>query len=247
MRIRRLIVLLGAAALLTTGLQTARADEVVDYDVGGGVAAVQVVVRAQDYNLRSLLRGNDELNYSNAPNAVILPKNGGTKTKQISNRRVSNLVSVKNGFVTITGKRNGTPFAAGESLLTNVAIAGTDIRAIHTTCNWSYGKEPTGSVTITNANGQTYEPEPNTEVPIPGVGTLVLNEQFVDGVYIYNAAGQQLYQRVIYIYGARLHLESDATEALINQAESDIIVGFTSCDPITLPNLSGLKLVSNAS
>jgi hypothetical protein len=248
MRIRRLIVAAGAAALLATGLQTARAEDVVDYDVGGGVAAVVVQVQAQDNNFRSLpaFKGNDVVTVAKPYDVVILGKNGGTKKLSIVDKKVSNLVSVKAGFVTITGKRNGQPFANGESLLTGLNIKGTDIRALNTKCNWTNGQDPTGSVVVTNANGQTYEPAPNTAVPIPGVGTLFLNEQFVDGEYIYNDAGGQSYQQVIYVYGARLHVESDLTSALVNHAESDIILGFTSCDPIKLPNLSGLKLSSTS-
>ncbi len=235
--------------MLFTGLQTARADEVVDYDVGGGVAALYVKVHAQDYRLRDLpgLKGNDTVTAGKAYDVVILGKNGGTKKLSIADRKVSNLASAKAGFVTITGKRNGQPFANGESLLTGVNIKGTDIRAINTKCNWTNGQDPTGSVTITNANGQTYEPAPNTEIPIPGVGTLHLNEQFVDGEYIYNDAGGQSYQQVIYIYGARLNVGGDVFDPLVNNAQTDIILGFTSCDPVKLPNLSGLKLTQTAS
>ena len=249
MRIRRFGTIAGAMALLVAGtMQSAHADEVVDYDVGGGVASLQVEVYAQDYTLLPpLLGGHDNLTFGRAVEAVIMGKNGRNTTKAVTNKKVGNLVSIKGGYVSIKGYRNGNPFAEGHTLLTGVTIQGTAIKAIETACLWKNGSDPTGSVLITDANGQTYEPAPNTEVPIPGVGTLYLNEQYIDGTYIYNNAGGSSYQQVIYVYGARLHVESDVTESFINNAETDIILGFTSCDPIKLPNLSGLKLGTSSS
>jgi hypothetical protein len=96
-----------------------------------------------------------------------------------------------------------------------------------------------------NANGTPYEPAPNTVVPIPGVGSLTLNEQYTADLYRYNSTtGDYDVFKVIYVFGAHLRLLAEA-EQLYGTA--DVIIGFTSCDPLVLPNLSGLKLGSTPS
>lgn len=248
MTIRRLIIAACASALAATGVQAAHAEEeVLDYDVGGGAAAVQVRIDAQQYDLfPALLNGRDRIVYNNATPSVTMGKDGGNRARKITTQRIGSLVRVNAGLVTIKGNRQGTPFAEGTTELTGITIQGSPIKALSTYCRWDKFGAPVGRVRVTDANGQTYEPAPNTEVPLPGIGRLILNEQFIDDRWIpIDDRGNYVMQRVIYVHGARIEIGTDSEPLGLDYDGTEIILGLTSCDPVKLPNISGLKLISS--
>ena len=60
-------------------------------------------------------------------------------------------------------------------------------------------------------------PAPNTEVDLPGLGTLTLNEQYIDHTMFVSdptAEGGYRYAEVIYVFGAHLRLEQEAQDTL---------------------------------
>lgn len=243
MKIRTLVS--GAIALALVGVGTlatsAGAADPIDADVGGGVAGIQAVVYLESPTLLNPLVNEDFAEYSVVQGRAVIGKNGGSKAAHTVNQTVGP-VSVKAISNTVSGKRNGNPFATARTILTGINIAGTKLGALDTTCTWSDAGGATGSTTVTDVNGNVNKPAPNSTTEIPGLGRLVLNEQYIDGRNVINEANDTiLRQEVIYVFGAHLYLNVDAQEVF---GAVDIILGFTSCDPIKLPNLSGLKLGS---
>jgi len=243
MKIRTLVS--GAIALALVGAGTlatsATADPVIDADVGGGVAGIQAVVRLESSSLINALFDEDIFEYSVVQGRAAIGKNGGKKEVSTVNKTVGP-VTVKALSGTVSGKRTGDPYATARTVLAGIDIAGTKIGVLDTTCTWDEAGGARGSTTVTDANGNVNKPAPNSTTEIPGLGTLVLNEQFIETTYIDGAAGPR-FMEVIYVFGAHLYLSVDAQELF---GAVDVILGFTSCDPIKLPNLSGLKLFSNA-
>lgn len=229
------------------GLATTANAAVVDADVGGAAAGIQAIVTAQNFSIfPRLLQNNDMVRLSLVTPRVELGRNGGTHTAAVVNQTVGP-VNVRAMRATITGNRQGNPFAEASTSLTGVTIQGTDIRAIQTYCRWDADHEtPVATTTIVGAGGTVQNPAPNTEVDLPGLGTLTLNEQYIDHTMFVSdptAEGGYRYAEVIYVFGAHLRLEQEAQDLY---GAVDIVLGYTSCDPLVLPNLSGLKLLQTS-
>ncbi|MEY2399249.1 MAG: hypothetical protein QOJ00_2423 [Actinomycetota bacterium] len=242
MRIRTLITGAVATALVGAGLlatSAKAADDPFDANVGGGVAGIQATVNIYSPTIFNNVNNNDYATLTVVTPRVELGKNGGKKDASVVNKAVGP-VSVKAISETIRGNRTGLPYATARSVLTGISIGATKIGALDVNCTWDRDGAR-GSTTLVEANGTKNAPAPNTERVIPGLGTLVLNEQFIDDYYDENPpdSGVYTHYQVIYVYGAHLYLTADAQE-IYNTA--DVILGFTSCDPVRLPSLSGLKL-----
>ncbi len=234
------IALAGAGAVVTTAHA---ADPVPDADVGGGVAGLQATIHVESHTLLQPVVHEDYAEYTVVQGRAVLGVNGGRREASIVNKTVGP-VKVKALSGIISGNRRGTPYATAQTVLTGIDISGTKIGVLDTTCIWDEAGGPRGAVTVTDANGNANKPAPNSETVIPGLGTLVLNEQHIESHYIRdNHAPDPLFpyrfMQVIYVYGAHLYLEADAEEIW---GTTDVILGFTSCDPVKLPSLSGLKL-----
>lgn len=249
MRFRSLIT--GALALALAGAGTiatsanAADPEPVDAEVGGGVAALQAKVEVGGDVVSTVLNdGNDYARYTLTYGRAVLGPNGGSREASALNKKIGP-VTVRAAYNKISGNRRGTPFATAETNLLGVAINNIKFQALDVTCKWTYADGSSGSTTVIDVNGNATKPAPNTTREIPGLGTLVLNEQFVENsIYVSDPrlSPPYIYQDVLYVYGAHLHLFANA-QAIYGVA--DVILGFTSCDPIKLPALSGLALGSN--
>lgn len=244
MHVRR-IALAAASALLAAAVvtQSANATDDVDADVGGGAAAVQVIGAVSSRTLSGLV-GAERISYANSTPVVVLGPDGGASRRQIVDQRVGKVARVQGGSVSIIGNRRGTPFAQATTVLTGVTVQGTSIAGITTSCLWDRNNDGVGTTTIVNADGTSYSPEPNTVLDLVGIGSLTLNEQFFDTWPVYNAARGGYYDaQVINVYGAHLRLLPALADLY---GMTDVILGFTSCDPVKLPNISGLKLSGGA-
>jgi hypothetical protein len=246
------VLALAATGTLTTG---ARADDpTYEADVGGGAAGIMATVTLQSYLLRDLGQ-QDYTELSVVNPRVVMGDHGGNYAAKAVRQRVGPAL-VTADEVTVKGNRFGTPYAEATSKLADVsfvngALKGTTaLGAIETHCRWDRSGW-VADTTITNVNGTKNTPAPNTVTEIPGLGKLTLNEQYVQSVPYLDAEGNYvrsptypnypyyLYAETVYVIGAHLHLFSDV--APINgYTYDDIYLGFTSCDPFVLPNLSGL-------
>ena len=252
MKFRGLLTGAVALALVATGslMTSAHADdEVIDADVGGGVAGIVAEVEIGSTLFHDPL-DKDYATISVAVPRAVLPANGGSFTKGAANRTVGP-VKVKALWEAISGSRTGVPaFATAQSILTGIEIGATKIRALDVTCTWDL-TGPRGATTVTDINGTQNSPAPNQPpTEIPGLGTLQFNEQFIEGHYIYHRELDDgtrfpyVFQETIFVYGAHLILNADASD---HYGVADVILGFTSCDPTRLPPLSGIKLGQNVS
>lgn len=255
MKVRSLLTGAVAVTLLGVGFiaTSARAEETIDADVGGGVAGIQAHLEI----------GSPLFNYLNkdfveadivTPRAV-LDKDGHAASAGAANRTVGP-VNVKAIYEQIRGNRAGHPsFATAESTLTGITIGTTKIQALDVTCTWERNRDQGGTsanparghTTVVEAGGVVRQPAPNTTRVIPGLGTLVLNEQYIESTSRRdpsldtptNPYGYRYFPQIIYVYGAHLYLDKAAQG---QYGIVDIILGFTSCDPVQLPKLSTVKL-----
>ncbi|MBA2609162.1 MAG: hypothetical protein H0U92_09505 [Actinobacteria bacterium] len=249
MKLRSLIT--GAIALALVGVGSlhspAQADEF-DADVGGGVATIQAVVKAGAPAVLRPVRNADYAQYTVTYGRTVLGSNGGRREASVLNKTVGP-VSVKASSNVISGNRNGLPYATAQTVLTGINItgintAGIKLGVLDTSCTWDR-TGPRGETTVTDLNGKTNKPAKNSVKNIPGVGYVVFNEQYIQNHYVLDPA-TNTYKRfeVIFVYGAHLYLYG-AAQAVYGT--TDIILGFTSCDPVKLPSLSGLQFGSNYS
>jgi hypothetical protein len=245
-----------AVAVAATGtLVSAAHAEEVDADVGGGAAALMAVVNYQNYDLADLLDGNDIHELSATFPRVVMGKNGGEFRKQVLRQDAFN-VRVTAASATIKGNRRGTPYAEATTTLASVVVrngplASTKLGTIETYCRWDLDGSR-GSTTLIDANGQKTQPAPNTVSEIPGLGTITFNEQYIETFYLKDASGNYipdgngwfLTAEVLYVVGAHIELNAPL---LGGNLATDLYLGFTSCDPVKLPPLSGLTAISTPS
>ncbi len=239
------LALVGAGTLATSATAD---EEVINADVGGGAAGIQAFLLADTPVLNVV--DQDYVEVTHVYPRVVLGKDGGNPQAKFAVNQTVGPVKVKSLYQKISGARNGKPaFATAQSLLKGIDIAGTKIGALDVVCTWDRAGAR-GTTTVTDAAGTVYQPAPNTETVIPGIGVLVLNEQYFEGVYQPDPTipdgppnyGERYFPSVIYVVGAHLFLYADVAETL---GVVDIQLGVTSCDPVKLPPLSGLKLGSN--
>jgi hypothetical protein len=239
MRFRRTLVVVLAAlcalggALLDNGVASAAAAT----EVGGGAAAVQINVYREGglFDRFPALQQDIPI----ALPVAELPEHG---TPVLISRDLvgydAGVVSAHVLRATTIGNLDGTPFAHSTASIGEVAISGTNIRAISSECTWdtSVGS-PVATSTIVDLAGNAYTPAPNTRIDLPLLGGyLMLNEQ---GGHTLRSGAQ-----VIWVKGARLHLVRSTNRSYTN---TDITLAFSSCDPIVIPGLSGLKLTGGSS
>ncbi|HVT77002.1 MAG TPA: choice-of-anchor P family protein [Acidimicrobiales bacterium] len=258
----RFLVAAGAALALIAGsafVSSARADDVPQADVGGGAAGIMADVSLYGQALQSLNPSNrtDGAELTVARPVVTMGKNGGSSTAQIVNTKAVG-VSVKAIVETIKGNRRGTPYAQASSTLTDVrgisgALAGVSLGTITSSCLWNTEGAQANTVLV-DVNGNRTEPAPNEQHVLPGVGTITFNEQYTDTIYLRDSSGNYIpdgegwfvHKDTIFVIGAHIHLEAPL-DVLEGGTTSDIYLGFTSCDPLVLPSLGGLKLLQTSS
>jgi hypothetical protein len=238
MGIRKLLSLAAALAMVMTGLFVGTAHAAttavpVDADVGGGATGLDsYVAHVNQY-------GEVTNETESASPSVTLDTNGGNTTKGLVNL---NQAGVSVGVVRVhtDGKRTGDPFASSYAELARVSIPGVDIAAIRTSCNWDI-HGVTATTQIVTLAGITYTPAPGTTLNIPLLGKLVLNEQGTDEVF--DAAGNsQLTRWVIGVQLIKDVVHRDGSEDYRETA-----FGFSSCDPLVLPNLGSLLKLGGGS
>jgi hypothetical protein len=177
--------------------------------------------------------------------------------KQVLAQKVAG-VGVAAAQVSVKGNRFGTPYAEAYTKLVNVSVNGTTLfGALETFCRWDRGGW-VASTTIVDLNGTRYEPTPNTIIELPGIGQLYLNRQYIgyvpqlnaDGSFQRHANGQVRYAETIFVMGAHLSTTFDSQSYDINDPDfdnvNDVYLGFTSCDPLQIPPIGGLKLTQSS-
>lgn len=244
MRVRLFVGAVAASLTLVSGalVTSARADTTYNSQVGGGAAGIEAEVSLYSPQLFSGHNYDDTLTLDVVAPRVELDRYGGGQTKAAVNKTVGP-VSVRALKASIRGETSGDPFAEATTSLAGVHIPGTDIHALDTYCRWDSAGPPKAHTSVVGAGGFTYAPPPNTTKVIAGLGTLTLNEQHTDNHVIY-INDEPADSTTIYVFAAHLHLEHDVA---IGYGTSDIILGFTSCDPLRIPALSGLRLTSTQS
>jgi hypothetical protein len=246
MRIRILLALSAAFSLLGGALLTGPAHAAADTAppraefVGGGAAGLEI-----DGYVQSDLISTDADYPLDLP-AVVLPYNGSPT--ELSAELAGQTVGPVSAHVlraTTIGNLDGLPYAHSTASVADVAIAGTNIRAVRSECTWD-GAGARASTQIVDAAGHTYAPKPNTHVFIKNVGTLVLNEQQVEN---YSYRSDLPDAQVITVRAAHLIVDPNPLLAgfFNTYATLDVSLAFSSCDPLKLPSLSGLKLAAPSS
>ena len=232
MRIRRAVIGVFIAVISGSLLNLAPARAEVTR-VGGGAAAVQITYYSQSQRdfLGRLLGEDTPLSL---PFVVLPPAGSAQQSAQLAGQDVSG-IGLHLLRATTEGYLTGNPYYAHSTAsVADVAIPGTTIAAIRSECTWDVNGARASS-TIVYANGDVASPPVNTIVPLSGNSYLALNEQYTE---IDPSTGAQ----VIYVYGAHLYHVRDGGRRNYAYRELDVRVAFSSCDPLNIPSLSGLKL-----
>ena len=233
MQIRRAVI--GAFVAVVSGallnLAPAHADAT---RVGGGAAAVQITYYNQsERNFLGRVLGEDTP--LSLPFVVLPPGGSSQQSAQLAGQDVSG-IGLHLLRATTEGYLTGNPYYAHSTAsVADVTIPGTTIAAIRSECTWDVNGSRASS-SIVYANGDIVSPPVNTIVPLNGYSYLALNEQYTD---IDPSTGAQ----VIYVYGAHLYHVRDGGRRNYAYRELDVRVAFSSCDPLNIPSLSGLKLL----
>ena len=261
----RLLIAASTLALLGSMVfvSAAHADDGLEADVGGGAAGIVGDVSLYSYPL-SLLPRND--NRTDGVELVVstprveMGKRGGSKSAQVLNKTALGL-SVRVVSETIKGNRQGNPYAQASSSLVGIRgvsgkLAGFSLGAINVSCLWNRAGA-SGETVVTDVAGNVNKPAANEVHDLPGLGSITFNEQYTDLVPYLDAAGNYvpdtdgqpyyyLYSETLYVIGAHIHLDVplDVAEG---GTVADVYLGFTSCDPLQLPPLSGVKLLQASS
>jgi hypothetical protein len=208
--------------------------------VGGGAAAIEIQSEMYasffgDYNEYPL----DMLPY------VELPWNGSATTLSAELAgfgREGGVLSAHALRGTTIGNLEGNPYAHSTAGVTELSIFKNKFRAVYSECTWNT-KGRTATTSIVDAAGHKYTPKVNTRVPLGALGYMVLNEQGIHQVRVDTGVAQ-----VIYVYGIHVHLNvADLFDLIPNEfgyGDTDIYVAFSSCDPLNIPSLSGLRVGS---
>jgi hypothetical protein len=251
MGIRRIAALGAAGVLGSLGLSgitaTPAAADVAE--VGGGAAGLVAIVEAQDYTLMDDLTGEpnaDTLKLTISEPRVRLPRRGsGPRTEVLVG---ADAAGVSTGAIRVTTRGNlqGTPYAESSAGVADVVVPGLDVSGVRASCRWDEAHGATATTSIVKANGTVYTPEPNTVIELPGIGRVHLNEQFLE---TFEGRG------VISVHALRLDLNPvsidhdflpDPYSGDDLDLYNDVVVGFASCDPLRIPPISGLKVITGA-
>ena len=153
------LALLGAGVLASS----ARADEEVDADVGGGVAGIQATLTVESPTLFGDIDNND---YATVDGRVSAGRSaqGRRQPHASAVNQKFGPIKVKSLFTKISGNRTGDPYAAGQSVLKGIEIAGTKLGALDVTCIWDRSG-PRGATTVTDLNRQRRTTQRRTPPP----------------------------------------------------------------------------------
>ena len=229
-------------------MSSARADEpTIDTDVGGGVAPLIGVLGVGSPILYDFgLPETTEL--TSADPQAVLPADGGTFTASAVDQAVGP-VHARALYGTITGRRDGKPFAEATTSLADVSVGGLKLGTVTTHCRWDTNR--VFATTSIQTGPITAKPAPNTKTVIPGLGTIIRNEQYVNRVYARDSNGNLIwvgpgqYDYLVYltkvVIGVDVYLNADL-QALYGYA--NVMIGYASCDPLQIPSISGLKQFS---
>lgn len=229
--------MLAAGALIGSLISAAPARAAgVDADVGGGAAGLMALK----------ITASGDTSYVIEQPTVMMGKNGGAfRRRDVSTlKTVAGLerhLSVRGIDVAVSGNRGGTPFAKAAAVLSRVFLRGTDMDSMFVDCRWDLNAV-TGRVLIKRKDGSSYTPAPNTVVDIP-LGKLFYNRQRFHSVNVTGEDGVVRQARVINVVGAHLFLNAAARA---DYKVRQVVIGFASCDPLVLPTIGGLKLLSQA-
>lgn len=204
--------------------------------VGGGAAPVTV----SSYGVSPLLTTN-EIDVPLHLPSVRLPDQGSATvlSDELAGKTIGPITAHVLRATTI-GNLQGNPYAASSSSIADLIINGTDIRGVSSNCVWSEQDGAVAHTQIVLANGTKYEPKPNTTLNVPGLGQLVLNEQHIHQLYVFGPTSPPA--NVIWVAGIRLHLLAPRIQGVLGPQQVDIELAFSSCDPVNLPTLSGIRL-----
>jgi hypothetical protein len=121
--------------------------------------------------------------YGPAPSVTLPPTGGGPFTANLASVTFPGLLETKAQSVSTQGALGPSGFATSSAQTATVSAAGGAVKAslVGTSCRIDSAGTITGT---TSFGGLTVlgtpvsgSPPPNTPVPLPGVGTLTLNEQ----------------------------------------------------------------------
>ena len=217
-------------------------------EVGGGATGVTVQVfvgnpifgEIEDYRTGAMLT-------LSSPSVILPPGGSAKKTKSALNFNQGG-VKASALKVTTVGNLQGNPYAESSASVARLTIPGVDVSAARSDCRWDEANGISASSSVVTAGGEEYAPAPNTVEEIPG-GYVIFNEQGKDELFIgLDASGAPQFREVIWVNAVHAVIDTDEN---LDPADShvilDVVAGFSSCDPVKLPSLTGLGLTGNSS
>jgi hypothetical protein len=248
-KFRFLFAATSAVTLLATGTMVSAAhatDPTIDTDVGGFVAPITAVVGVDSDTLYDLGQEQiTELTVSQ-PQAVLPPDGGSFEASAVD--QTVGPVHARALYGQISGHRSGSPFYADATTsLADVTVGALKLGTITTHCRWDLNGSR--AETSIQAGPIITKPKPNTRTNVPGLGTIIRNEQYVDTVYAMDSNGNYIrtpdggylsYLTKV-VVGVHVHLNADL-QVLYGYA--DLLLAYASCDPLVIPPLGGLKQFS---
>jgi hypothetical protein len=121
--------------------------------------------------------------YGPAPSVALPPAGGGPFTASLVGLVLPGLVETKAQSVSTRGSLGPSGFATSSAQAATLSAAGGAVKAnlVGTSCRIDSAGNTTGTSSFAAltvlGNSVSASPPPNTTVPLPGVGTLTLNEQ----------------------------------------------------------------------
>jgi hypothetical protein len=121
--------------------------------------------------------------YGPAPSVTLPPTGGGPFTASLASLVFPGLVETKVQSVSTQGALGPSGFATSSAQVATLSAAGGAVKAslISTSCRIDSAGNATGTTSFAGltilGTSVAANPPPNTAVPLPGVGTLTLNEQ----------------------------------------------------------------------
>jgi len=225
------VSLLGGVFLVSHGPAAAQATA-----VGGGAAGVQISA-FQGTEPANPLRG--AFAQAAYPQVTLPPEGSPLLTREAGDESGvvvtsplidSAVLQIAKARVTTEGNLQGSPYAESRAAVGYVRIGKLPIMSVQTHCRWdTTGVSATTSLTL--ANGENIAPPPNTTIPISGIGSVVVNQQFRETL----SDGSE----VIYVSGIHLALNPKAAAAAATPTTVEVDIALSSCDPNKLPFATG--------
>ena len=167
-----LVALLLVSAAFLSGANSAGAGTV--GLVGGGAYGTSV-------NVQPVV--GPAVTYGPAPSVTLPPAGGGPFTASLVSLVLPGLVETKAQSVSTQGALGPSGFATSSAQAATLSAAGGAVKAslVGTSCRIDSAGNTTGTSSFAAltvlGHSVSASPPPNTTVPLPGVGTLTLNEQ----------------------------------------------------------------------